>query len=113
MSNEVDLTEEPLGEPPAPPGLGNFDGESLAALHTPRERMFDPAPKREQVRGIIGLVLLGMLAGVILLTYVSVALDWGTYDEIKDLLGILLPPVVGLVGSAIGFYFGRAGAESR
>jgi hypothetical protein len=26
--------------------------------------------------------------------------------EIKDLLGVILPPVVALVGSALGFYFG-------
>jgi len=68
---------------------------------------YDPNPKREQVRGTIAWFLLGILAFTILFAFMAVARQWTDYDNIKDMLGILLPPITGLVGSAIGFYFGR------
>ena len=68
---------------------------------------YDPNPKREQVRGTIAWFLLGLLSMTVVFAFTAVARNWTDYENIKDMLGILLPPIVGLVGSAIGFYFGR------
>jgi hypothetical protein len=47
--------------------------------------------------------LLGAIAAA---AWITLWLHLATESEIKDLLGIVLPPVVALVGSALGFYFG-------
>jgi|TARA_R110000824_G_scaffold48399_14_gene136722 hypothetical protein len=90
---EVDLTQE--------------DGPQLE-LQGLSADSYDPNPKREQVRGTIAWFLLGLLTMTILFAFIAVAFQWTAYDNIKDMLGILLPPIVGLVGSAMGFYFGRS-----
>jgi uncharacterized membrane protein YeaQ/YmgE (transglycosylase-associated protein family) len=85
----------------------DLTGESPHDDWAPSADAYDPNPKREQVRGTIAWVLLGIFGATILFSFMALALKWGTHEEIQDMLGILLPPVVGLVGSAIGFYFGR------
>ena len=47
-----------------------------------------------------------MLGSTILLAFGALALRWATEPEIKDLLVVILTPVVALTGSAVGFYFG-------
>jgi hypothetical protein len=81
--------------------------ESPGSMWSPSADSYDPNPQREQVRGTIAWVLLGIFGLTILFAFVAVAFKWTDYDNIKDMLGILLPPITGLVGSAIGFYFGR------
>ena len=88
---DVDLTAE------APP---------LAVSYSPLTRPYDPRPAREKVRGRIALLLLALLAGTILLTFAT--LWFGIFDAsaAKELLAVLLAPLVGLVGAATGFYYG-------
>ena len=81
--------------------------ESPQSEWSPTADTYDPNPQREQVRGTIAWVLLGIFGMTILFAFIAVARKWTDYDNIKDMLGILLPPITGLVGSAIGFYFGR------
>lgn len=72
----------------------------------PLEKRWDPEPAREKLRGYIagGLVLL--LAGIVAAAWLALWSDVATEPEIKDLLGVVMTPVVALVGSALGFYFG-------
>lgn len=61
---------------------------------------------REQKRGWIALILVGLLAAVIILSFIGLFLKVELKD-LKELLTIILSPLVALVGAATGFYFGE------
>jgi hypothetical protein len=76
----------------------------------PVEKPWDPEPARERLRGALAAILLVLLAAVIGLAWLALWADIATEPEIKDLLSVMLTPVVALVGSALGFYFGGKSA---
>jgi hypothetical protein len=91
---ELDLTQEPA-DPASPQGLA-----------PPDTKPYDPERDREAVRGRIALLLIWILAGIIVASFLTV---WGSPDKfptVKSLLELIIAPVVALVGSATGFYFG-------
>jgi hypothetical protein len=61
--------------------------------------------RQEWTRAILAFSLTGLLA-VILLIALLRADSWA---DIKQLLDLAVPAVTGLLGSAIGFYFGTKG----
>ena len=63
----------------------------------------DPEPRRDTVRAIITISLIAALFGVVGYAFYS---THGDYEKTKDLLDKLLPALTGLIGSALGFYFG-------
>jgi hypothetical protein len=70
------------------------------------EKPYDPEPRRERMRGALASGLVLILAAVAAAAWITIWARLATEAEVKDLLGVMLPPVVALVGSAIGFYFG-------
>jgi hypothetical protein len=73
--------------------------------------VYDPAEDREKVRGRIAGGLVALLAVLTLVP--TAAVIFGTSaDDLKTILEVVLPPVVALCGSALGFYYG-AGQGSR
>ena len=88
---------------------------------------YDPSEAREKVRGsiamylvylLIAVVILAVFAGVVLSficafkdTCAANALD---LSGLKTVIEVILTPLIGLVGSVTGFYFGeKAGAANR
>ena len=53
-----------------------------------------------------------LLAAIIGAAWLALWFEVATEPEIKDLLGVVLTPVVALVGSALGFYFGGKSSGS-
>ena len=79
---------------PAAPGLPEPDAVLLA---------------REEWRGWIAWFLLALL-GVVILSLLGAAIgDFLTTDDVSALFEPLVTPLFTLVGSVVGFYFGRAG----
>lgn len=72
----------------------------------PDEKPWDPEPAREKLRGYLASGLVIMLGLVIGAAWLTLWFRVAPEPEIKDLLGVVLTPVVALVGSALGFYFG-------
>jgi hypothetical protein len=74
---------------------------------------YDPEPRRDWVRATvtIGLVIAFLLlmgdAGV---AAFAVKEHW---EQTKEMLQILLPALTGLLGSALGFYFGTKSGERK
>ena len=66
---------------------------------------FDPEPQRERIRGWIALTLLGMLALVRLLAFISMWVEMSA-EVLRTLLTIIFGPLVTLVSAATGFYYG-------
>ena len=72
---------------------------------TPQRDIYNPDRDREIVRGKIALYLLYMLAGVLLLAFIS--MWWGIKEDVlRTVLTIIVGPLVTLVSAATGFYYG-------
>ena len=67
---------------------------------------FDPIKLREWMRAWVAIGLLIILLLTLELPWLALALHWAKPGELRDLLGVLISPVVGLVGAATGFYYG-------
>jgi hypothetical protein len=85
----------------------DFTNEILESLYQPKTETYDPAPDREKVRGRMAQWVLLLLVAVVLLSFISIVCNWTTFDNLKKLLDIFLTPLVGLVSSIIGFYYGE------
>jgi hypothetical protein len=80
--------------------LGNLD----LADNAPRQ---GPARPLEDTRARIAFVLLAILAGILVFLMSLLAFGRVSTEELVKLLGVLLAPIVGLVGAATGYYYGR------
>lgn len=67
--------------------------------------------KREALRGVIAIILLSLLCGVVVLTYIGFFFTNRAVDDISRILELLMAPLVGLVGAVTGFYFGEKSRE--
>jgi hypothetical protein len=72
-------------------------------------RHYDPEPQRDYMRAGIASGLLVLLMGMVAYGFYTAH---GDYDRTKELLEKLLPAVIGLLGSAIGFYFGSKNGKA-
>ena len=74
---------------------------------------YDPEPNRDYVRATVTIVLvvafLGLLADACAASFASKE-HW---EQTKEMLQILMPALTGLLGSALGFYFGTKSAERK
>lgn len=72
-------------------------------------QQYDPTETRENFRGTIALGLIALMALTVI-----VALVWRHPDrskELHDLLALVFGPLVALVGTATGYYFGSQAAS--
>lgn len=69
---------------------------------------YDPEPRRDWVRAAITISLITAFLGVIAFALGSTFASVEVYTRTRDLLDKLLPALLGLMGSALGFYFGKA-----
>jgi hypothetical protein len=107
--------DPPESNPPEELDLTQEDKSSPESTE-PRVVPYDPGKALDDIRGKIALCLIHLLTFIVVATFVSiwipVLIAWraGGYIDIstplKDMLQLLLAPVVGLVGAATGYYFG-------
>lgn len=74
---------------------------------------YDPTERRENFRGTIALGLIALMAVTV---FVSLLLIWIHPDrskELHDLLALVFGPLVALVGTATGYYFGSQAASHK
>ena len=64
---------------------------------------YDPETRRDWVRAAVTLTLLATHLGVLGIAFYSAH---GEYEKTKELLDKVFTALVGLIGSALGFYFG-------
>ena len=74
---------------------------------------------RDRTREVIAVWLLGLLCVVVGLAFTAYFLDYDAvppdkrFNNLKSLLDVLIGPIITLLSSAIGFYFGSRTAETR
>jgi hypothetical protein len=67
---------------------------------------YDPRRTRENARRTLAVLLLVLLAGVMLLILTATLFGNTSVEDAEDLATALVTPLIGLVGAAIGFYYG-------
>ena len=77
-------------------------------FHDPVAR-YDPEPRRDWVRAAITLSLIFAL---LVISGAALYSAHGDFDKTKELLDKLLPALTGLIGSALGFYFGSKSSNA-
>jgi len=100
--------------PAAKPGSTNVVKEDLSGEHAkpadppPAVKSFNLEEVQEKVRGRIAGSLVGLLFFIVVASFLHL---WCAQDfaSLKGVLELILAPVVALVGSATGFYFGGKG----
>jgi fatty acid desaturase len=72
-------------------------------------KAYDPAKDQEDARRRLAYGLLALLGFVVVALLVADFFHWVSTDDVKDLALAVLSPIVVLVGTALGFYFGGQG----
>ncbi|WP_376093565.1 hypothetical protein ACE7GA_25770 [Roseomonas sp. CCTCC AB2023176] len=77
---------------------------------------YEPARDRENVRGHLAYIVVGIFAVLVVATFITAIFAiFGSNGKVEGLLqvvGVLLSPVVALVGAVTGFYYGeKAGSR--
>jgi hypothetical protein len=99
-------------QPVPPPGSPDNDAaifqesQPIADVGEPTETPYNPARAREWVRGGIACTLVLLLVLLTLWPVLAIINDWATWKQLRELLTLTYATTAGLVGSAIGFYFG-------
>jgi hypothetical protein len=74
---------------------------------------FDPEPGREQTRGWLAVGSFLLLVATLGLVLAAVAGGLRTWQEMQGVAASVLPAVLGVVSSTLGFYFGARSTEAR
>jgi hypothetical protein len=85
---------------------GEQASEGDAALE-PSTVPYNSEQDRERVRGLVALLLIGLLAFAVVGSFIGLATKMIEMKDLKELLTIVLGPLIALVGAATGFYFGE------
>lgn len=98
-------------------------GQSPAPITQPRVviqkpylgQLWDPEKEREETRKKLALLLAAVVVLVSLLLVTLTATNSLSITEAKELAGFVLSPLIGVTGTALGFYFGghHAGGSSK
>lgn len=114
-TEDVQDHEEGSGQLPDPSSISATEEDGLlsdAEFDEPElGDPYDPDPDREKIRGRLAQLFAGLLAVMALAPLLSVILDWATWDALEGPVSVTFGPIVGIVGTILGFYFGskRAG----
>ena len=88
------------------PVVDNYRGQIVISKTLPdQDRLEVEPPARETFRGIISLILLGIMTADLAFCGGAIVQNWMSFDQAKELLGFTLGPLVGLFGPICGFYF--------
>jgi hypothetical protein len=66
--------------------------------------------RRESARGTVAAMIIGALLIVIIASF-GLMFSSRQISDIKDVVELLIAPVIGIVGAVTGFYFGSSGVN--
>lgn len=75
-------------------------------LHAPTFKE-GPAHRVEQTRALFAYLLLGLFAATLGSLILLLGLGRLTVQDFSEVAGVVISPVVGLLGAAAGYYYGR------
>jgi hypothetical protein len=71
------------------------------------ERAYDPSRDRERWRGRLAAALVYSLILLIAASFLGLITRTISVEELKEFAPLFIAPLAGLVGVALGYYFGR------
>ena len=83
------------------------DEPSPAQGATVRTAAYDPSQDREKVRGWIAISLIILLIALIAMLFLAILTSVVTVGDLDKIVATVLTPIMGIVGTVIGFYFGE------
>jgi len=93
---------------------GTIDlGSALEDNVEPKTRPYSVARTRENIRGVIALGLIALLSTVVVISLLLIWIHPDRSKELHELLVLVFGPLIALVGSATGFYFGSKEKETE
>lgn len=66
-----------------------------------------PGRRVEKTRALLAYLLFGLLAGELVILLILLAFKIVTVQGFSEIGGVVISPVVGLLGAATGYYYGR------
>lgn len=91
----------------------NADFDRKLVATPPTLEPFNLTKEQERVRGRIAEGLLMMLGILLLFAFVTLWVYGGTFADLEKLMTIIFAPLITLVGTATGYYFGNKSAGSQ
>lgn len=98
MSGASGTTKEPLDLTAS---------EEPGDVAKPGAAPYDPSQDREKVRGWIAIALIALLIGLITLLFIAILWKVVQVGDLDKIVATVLTPIMGIVGTVIGFYFGE------
>ena len=106
-------TEGSIGERDLTADDGKLNPATFGQLVPEGPALFNIAREQEKVRGLVAQALIVLLAVIILFAFITLWTYSSTFDDLEKLLTIVFGPVIALVGTAIGYYFGGKTAQNE
>lgn len=108
--SQVDLTHEA----PVPEGESTAVEDLAGAGEFPSGGLISPTlipieHQREKIRGRIAQSLIVLLFLVVIAAFAMFVLRPDEFTNLDNLLTIIFAPIIGLIGTVLGFYFGSEG----
>lgn len=72
-----------------------------------RTTSYNPDPGRDRTRARLAYLLTGAVLAIVLTALLFVATGAMETSDLESVSAALLTPVIGLVGTVLGFYFGQ------
>lgn len=103
------------------PKTGSGGGSGITeTAYKIQEQPYNPDASRDTTRQTITLWLIGLLCAIVVLTFVALFASGASVgftgkefiEGLKAVLNVLVGPVITLLASAVGFYFGSKQGES-
>lgn len=101
-----------LSEPPASTITGTLPEITLGQKEKSGAVKEVVEARREWARAAVAIMIVGALLIVILSSF-GMMFSGRPVADIKDVVELLIAPVIGIVGAVTGFYFGSSGVNAN
>jgi hypothetical protein len=85
----------------------------IPLLDTPLRALRDLEERQEQTRSSVVSFLLFIFFFIVLATFISLWTNSANGNDLKDILAIIVPPTVSLLGAATAFYYAHRERSPR
>ena len=113
LASPADPAQPGAAPPPSEPSAPIDETFAPETLETPTEQKYDPEPARDTARKWLAYILLILLCAIVVASFATLWWAEAKFADLKALLELILSPVIALVGSATGFYFGGGGRSGK